>query len=272
MRVFLFMLVMATAAAPARAQQAPDAEARARGHYDRGLTLYNLSKWDDAIDEFKKAYELSKAPGLIFNIAQAYRLKGDAAQALKSYRSYLRLDPSAPNRGEVEKRIAELEQTLKDQEKATAKPAPAPAPAPQPAPAPATRDKVMRVDANVMRVEVAGQDEDRSNRTLLNAGFITAGAGLILSGVGIYYGVKASSEWDEVESTVDRDGPWMRPDQENWTDAEDHERLAKVCLVAGGVFTITGAALIVFGTGAADSWIAAVPAPGGGTVTVRGEF
>src|SRR5688572_6655498 len=96
--------------APAQAQT--DADAQARAHYDRALVHYNLSEWDEAIREFKKAYELSKAPGLLFNIAQAYRLQGNKRMVLSSYKSYLRLDPGAPNRAEVEARIAELDKAI----------------------------------------------------------------------------------------------------------------------------------------------------------------
>ena len=258
------LLLLAGAPATARAQPTPDAEAVAKAHYERGITLYNLSKWDEAIAEFKKAYELSKAPGLVFNVAQAQRLKGDHRGALESYRSYLRLDPSAPNRAETEARIGELDKLVKEED--ARKP---PAKPPDKAPPP---DKVMRVDANVMRVEVAGQEQDRSNRTLLHAGLITAGVGLVITAYGAYYGVKASSEWDDVEVTVATHGPWMHEDQQNWEDAEDHERLSKVCLIVGGVAVATGAVLTVFGTGALESWVAAAPAPGGGSVFVRGEF
>src|SRR3954467_9380238 len=69
----------------------------ARDHYERGLGKYNLAEFDAAIAEFKQSYELSKAPRLLFNIAQAYRLKKDYESALYFYSTYLRAEPSPPN-------------------------------------------------------------------------------------------------------------------------------------------------------------------------------
>jgi tetratricopeptide (TPR) repeat protein len=83
-------------------------QARARELYQKGLTHYDLAEYDRAIEEFKQAYELSERPELLFNLAQTYRAKRETAQALHFYRTYLKLKPDAPNRAEVETRIAEL--------------------------------------------------------------------------------------------------------------------------------------------------------------------
>jgi hypothetical protein len=94
--------------APGRAQPAaagrPDnaEENTPRAHYQRGLNHYNVAEYDQAIAEFKKAYELSNAPELLFNIGQAYRLKGDCKQAVRVYRSFLREAGSRANRSAAE--------------------------------------------------------------------------------------------------------------------------------------------------------------------------
>jgi len=81
------------------------------------MTHYELGAFDDAIVEFKRAYELTSAPGLLFNIAQVYRMKKDAEQAVFFYKTYLRLMPDAPNRGDVEALIVE-NQAIVDANKA----------------------------------------------------------------------------------------------------------------------------------------------------------
>src|SRR6478735_7554353 len=63
----------------------------AREHYNQGILHYDLGEIDQAIAEFKQAYAISAAPGLLFNIAQAFRYKKDYEQALHFYRTYLRL-------------------------------------------------------------------------------------------------------------------------------------------------------------------------------------
>jgi tetratricopeptide (TPR) repeat protein len=270
MRAFAIVLPLVLVAATARAQ-APDAEAQARAHYDKGLVAFDLSKWDEAIAEFKAAYTLYKAPGFLFNIAQAYRLKGDKRKAVDAYRSYLRLDPNAPNKAEVDGHIARLEKAIDEERSkppATTPPTAVPDKTP-PTSRPAS-DKVMRVDANVMRVEVKGTS--KGNKTMMNAGLITAAGGLALVGLGAYYGVKASGEWDDVEVTVQHDGPWTPGDHKTWRDAEKHETWSQILFAVGGVAVATGGVLTLFGSGAAEPLFSAAPAPGGATFVVRGGF
>src|SRR5262245_54980923 len=75
---------------------------------------YNLGDYDRAIDELKQSYELVGLPGLLFNIAQAYRMKGDCTQAALFYKSYLRERPSEPNAEQIRARILEMEQCARD--------------------------------------------------------------------------------------------------------------------------------------------------------------
>ncbi|MFH0899283.1 MAG: hypothetical protein V2A73_01510 [Pseudomonadota bacterium] len=104
-----------TAVAQSKAgDKASDKAARAREHYDQGITHYNLGEFDLAIGEFKKAYAITGASALLFNIAQAYRLKKDYDQALYFYKTYIRLKPDAPNRPDVEARIGEMETLLEE--------------------------------------------------------------------------------------------------------------------------------------------------------------
>jgi tetratricopeptide (TPR) repeat protein len=81
----------------------------AKRHNDLGMNHYNLGEFDEAVTEFKAAYALTSEPGLLFNIAQAYRLKEDYKQALYFYKTYLRLVPDAANRADVERWIRELD-------------------------------------------------------------------------------------------------------------------------------------------------------------------
>jgi hypothetical protein len=90
-------------------------EKQAYDLYQEGITNYNLGEFDKAIEKFKAAYALTGAPGLLFNVAQAYRLKKDYEQALYFYKTYLRLDPDAPNKADVDARVAEMERMIQEQ-------------------------------------------------------------------------------------------------------------------------------------------------------------
>jgi tetratricopeptide (TPR) repeat protein len=85
-------------------------ERAAKRHYERGQKLFNLQKFDEALEQFQKAYDAKPIPDFLFNIGQCHRNLGDYASAIFSFKKFLKLDPEAPNRDQVEKLIEELEQ------------------------------------------------------------------------------------------------------------------------------------------------------------------
>lgn len=117
---FLCAFLAATPSLALAQKKSASVEAKqreAREHYQKGITHYNLGEFAQSIEEFKQAYAISQAHGLLFNIAQAYRLTQDHKQALYFYRTYLRLVPEAPNRADVEARMVEIEKLLAEQER-----------------------------------------------------------------------------------------------------------------------------------------------------------
>jgi tetratricopeptide (TPR) repeat protein len=134
----------AAAPAPARAAGERPAPARATGetakgdvHFRRGYQKYQLGELEEALTEFKKAYEASGDPSHLFNVAQCHRRLGQHRAALNAYRAFLREGGDAPMRRQAERFAKEMEQELA---RGVDKPAPeaaGPAPAARPAP-PAT--------------------------------------------------------------------------------------------------------------------------------------
>jgi tetratricopeptide (TPR) repeat protein len=114
----LAALVLALASPALGADSATE---QARQHYEIGTQQYDLGHWDDAIREFEKAYELRPDPSFLYNLAQAYRRKGDARRALDLYKNYLAKVPKAPQRPEIEGRINSLQKQI--EEAAPAQPA-----------------------------------------------------------------------------------------------------------------------------------------------------
>jgi hypothetical protein len=80
----------------------------ARDAAENGRRAYNLSHWDEAIAGFEKAYQLSGDPALLFNLAQAHRQAGHGNEAVHFYKTYLREQPSGPNREIAEKQLNDL--------------------------------------------------------------------------------------------------------------------------------------------------------------------
>lgn len=89
-------------------------ERAARRHYERGEKLFALKKYDEALDEYQKAFDANPIPDFLFNIGQCYRNLGDYEAAVFSYKRFLKMDPEAPNREKVEKLITDLEAKLEE--------------------------------------------------------------------------------------------------------------------------------------------------------------
>ena len=63
-----------------------------------GEKLFALGKFDEALDEYQKAYDAKPLPDFLFNIGQCHRNLGDYEAAIFSFKKFLKLDPEAPNR------------------------------------------------------------------------------------------------------------------------------------------------------------------------------
>src|SRR4051812_37563468 len=80
-------------AEPGNAADAPqetnDLTPTARELSNQGLRQYQLGDYGAAIESFLGAFALSDNAGLLFNVAQAYRLQRDCRHAGEYYRRYL---------------------------------------------------------------------------------------------------------------------------------------------------------------------------------------
>lgn len=103
--------------------------AAAGAHFEAAQQAFSAGKFKLAADEFQAAYSITKDPALLFNIGESWQRAGEAKKALDSYRSYLKEQPSATDRAEVESRIQALEAAL----------APPASPTPSPTAAPTTQ-------------------------------------------------------------------------------------------------------------------------------------
>src|SRR4029077_6877039 len=106
------------AARPAQAQMTQAQKDEVKLHYQRATRAYDLQKYTEAIDENQKAYEISGAPPMLYNIAQACRLADQPAEAARYYRRFLQRMPSARNRDDVERKIADQEKIAEQRKKA----------------------------------------------------------------------------------------------------------------------------------------------------------
>jgi len=101
-----------------------DTRTEARRHFKTGMDLVDKKKFVEGIKELEKAYEILPHPNVAFNIAQAQAEAGNLDYAVRAYRTYLQSDP--PDRVDVAKIMAELEEKLAAQKAAAAGTAPSP--------------------------------------------------------------------------------------------------------------------------------------------------
>lgn len=106
------MLVLGLTLAPTICDAEDYATEQARRHDEKGKKFFNLGQWDDAIAEYRAAYELRSDPAFLFNLAQAYRRKGDLQRSLDLYKNFLIENPKSRKRADIENRIQNLEREM----------------------------------------------------------------------------------------------------------------------------------------------------------------
>jgi len=228
------------------AQGETEEAAEARHLYAEGRGEYAQGRFAQAIVLFERAYALSEAPGLLFNMAQAHRLAGDShcPQALALYKSYLAALPTAENRREVQERIEALSPCPEQ-------------PAPLAAEAPPAVALAPTLDARALAKPTPPSLPARKRPRLGPALLAGVGLALLVTG-GVMYG-KAYAKHREAE----RECPCYPGAYAKW------ERLTKLSYAALGV----GAAGVA---GGVSWWVLGSPAsaetPAHASIHLGGRF
>ena len=241
--MFVTVLGLFCAWLPSRPAAAADLRRNeARELYQKGMRHYELGEYDTAIIEFKASYELSAAPGLLFNLGQVYRVKNDYPQALRFYRTYLRLQPKAVNRTDVEGLIAELEAAQAHAARApkSEPPPPPSSTAPRPALAPPPPAGVAPPPPP--------PPTRRAWRAELWAGgaLAVAGVGALAAAIGL--GVVAQSNADQLaRASAAGDQTWTAARDSLYHDGQRDAAASTALYAVGGVLAATGAAVLYLG-------------------------
>ncbi len=72
-----------------------DGQALAREHAQQATIQYNLGKFEEALAEYSKAYELIPLPELLFNIGQCHFQLKNYERAIFFYKGFLRESPDS---------------------------------------------------------------------------------------------------------------------------------------------------------------------------------
>lgn len=167
----LKLVALALVVSQARAIAGPSAEEL----YSQGQAAYDAANYVTAIVKWTQSYELSSAPELLFDVAQAYRLHGDCAHALDTYKRFIQIDPTSAQRVLAADFVREL------QPKCGASGTPPPA------------------------VERPSTKPGRGQRI---SGLAIGGGGIAIAVTGLLFGHRASSLGDEVSRACAQECDW----------------------------------------------------------------
>ena len=248
------MLAITAAARPAQAQRG---DSRARELYLEGDRHYAAGRYEDAVQAFEEAYQLSERPLLLFNLANAYERLGRYEEALSALSEY------APHAAEEEQeqirsRIENL--TRRVEEQASVEEVPDGEP-----------------DGSVEPPPDEGGDD-----TLILTGAVLAGVGGALVLGGAIFGGLALAARDEANAgCVNTGGATVCDDSVSGALSRDRTfaALADVGLFGGLAVAGAGAVLIVLGLMSDDEEEPAETVtptvgltPSGGEVGLVGSF
>jgi tetratricopeptide (TPR) repeat protein len=245
-------------AGAAHAQSAEQKKA-AKEYFEQARRLYDVGKYQEAIEAYQKAYLNVEDPVFLYNIAQSHRLNNQPEDAIRFYKNYLRRSPEAANRGEVEKKMEDLQKEIDDKAKGLNKPPAPPAVEPvtpvvtAPPPPPPVQPPAIGNTAGtpvVIDTPVQPAPEKDSWRT---TGIVLAGVGGVLVVTSVITGALANKAAKDVEK-----GPVFDPKVE--TRGKSLNAVAIATGLLGLAAGITGGVLLWM-DGSSSSNTETAPAP-----------
>jgi tetratricopeptide (TPR) repeat protein len=232
---WLALVAALLAATPALAQPSPEIRKQAETLFQKGEAFFRDQRYDDAIAAYQEAYRLSALPALLLNIAQAYRLKGDARKAIAHYKQFVEAAPDHEFAAEARVLIARLTAEVEEQEAAEAR---------------AAAERAERERGPTRTVTVERTVPSRGSKGMRIAGIATGAAGMVAIGFGIKYALDVRRIEDELSS---REGQWTEEALAKVKEGERAERAMVLLLGLGGGAVVTGAVLYVIGRPARDT-------------------
>jgi tetratricopeptide (TPR) repeat protein len=204
--------------------------------FERGRTLYRLTRFVEALEAFSKAYEELPEPAFLFNIAQCLRQLGRDDEAAQAYEQFLGVArPDDPARPEIEQDIIELRAKVAAHARES--------------------EELHRISeerelelARIARIQAERSRPLRFSashaRALTISGGVIGGLGLCGLVAGIATGVEADQARDSLVSATNSGGTYEPSVGQSW---ERNRSLAIGFLAVGGALTAVGSGLLARG-------------------------
>jgi len=234
---------------------------KARFLADRGRQLQRDGKFAEALEAYKAAYVLAPSPGLLFNLAQAYRLNGDCDDAAWMYHRFLDTDPRDDLRNLVNDHLAKLQACMHVGFRTQIETPTVPA-----------LGKVKVIEpSQPVRVAEPVDEPTNGNREQQVGTYVMIGGGVALA-VAAGFAFEAHSASNDVADAYH--GGTRTADVRSIYDRGQRDAtIATVAGITSGAALITGA--VLYGLGRRDEraqHVSVVPHPGGGEVRLAWRF
>lgn len=260
MRAAMLAMLAASHLAMADAQ-VPE---KARQLASRGRALHDAGDYVEAISAFNEAYSLAPSPGLLFNLAQSYRLAGKCDDAAWMYRRYLDTKPPSDKRALAELQLSTVEKCGHGGLRIAMIPPPPP-PTQMTAPLPEPPSAALSIRATPVVLHHGGERQKRIGIAL------GIGGGVILAAAG-YFAWDAHEAADQVSTAYEKGDKWSTVsaiDQRGQRSAE----MAQAFGVAGGITVVSGAIVYLVGRHYEQAQhLAVAPERGGAAVRMSWGF
>jgi tetratricopeptide (TPR) repeat protein len=220
---------------------------QARDHYLKGTRAFDLGAYEEAIAEYGAAYRIKDDPALLYNLGQANRLAGHSVEALRLYKVFLSRSSDAPNRAEVEAKIAEL-QKLVDQQAKTQKSMPPDQVTPPPTVTPtrneSNREEHATASPTTAPIAASAADDVHAGRTKKISGLAVGAVGAAALATGIAFGVLANNAGNDLSRVDQQMGVF---DASKQRTGQTDQLIEGVMLGVGGAALVAGVVVYVLG-------------------------
>jgi hypothetical protein len=243
------MMLLAFATNEARAQLSSQQKQEIHVHYQQATRAYDLGKYQEAVDEYQKVYEIDGDPVMLYNIAQAYRLNDQPQESIHFYRRYLQRSPEARNKEDVERKITAMEKLIEERRKAAALVAPPPPKTdvkPVAVPEPATPPPVVPA---VVVAPPPPPPPPPPSTTRRVVGWSMVGVGVASIAVAIVEGIVAKNRGDTLTQKQGQPGGpptvWSSDLESIQSQGKTANIVAIVCGIAGTAVAVGGAIVLI---------------------------
>jgi hypothetical protein len=257
--IALAALVVVALPSPGRSQPVERRPDAAKPHLDAAKMHFDLQEYEAAERELKQAYRFDPRPDILYAIAQAQRLDGDCASAIRSYQAFVRTGPPADQAELARGHIARCRETLAGRQRR--------APPPRPGSVRAASPAGVRPAAALPRRRDPAPEPRGWIRNWVGHGLVLGGAAALAGGI-----VLARAGNAEIR------GIDAAPSYEEYLERAASEDAAARKRTIGLATAGTGGALVVSGLlcywlmGEDGTDVAISPIAGGGALTLAGRF